>query len=112
MPRLQAPILYNWGLDEVSLVTRVTAVQRSMMMLGGWRETGTQAASGALIPFNLNPMSVFTFSVRLLVEGDYIHPGYQMDDIIAFIRCPGIHSPPCPGGGACSPGRGATSCAS
>ena len=37
-PRLQAPILYNWGLDEVSLVTRVTAVQRTMMMLGGCRE--------------------------------------------------------------------------
>ena len=59
----QAPLLYNWKLDELSSVTRVTAILRSALMMG------------ALIPFNINTMSIYSFSGKLLKEGDFIHPG-------------------------------------
>ena len=59
-------------------VTRVTGIVRAVLMMG------------ALIPFNINGMSVFSFSGRLVVAGDFVHPAYQMDDIIALIRCMGV----------------------
>ena len=70
----QSPLLYNWGLDEASVVTRVTGLMRAALMLG------------ALLPLNINTMSVFSFSGKLCKQGHYIHPAYQMDDIIALIR--------------------------
>ena len=70
----QAPLLYNWGLDEASVVTRVTGIMRSVLTMG------------ALIPFSINPNGVFSFSGKLLKAGNYIHPGYQMDDITTFVR--------------------------
>jgi hypothetical protein len=39
-----------------------------------------------LIPWNINPMSHYSLSMRLLEEGGFVHPAYQMDDIIALIR--------------------------
>ena len=74
----QAPLLYNWGLDGASFVTRVTGLIRSTLMMG------------VLIPLNINTMSVFSFSLRLCIEGNYVHPGYQMDDIIGLIRWMGV----------------------
>ena len=59
----QAPLLYNWKLDELSFVTRVTAILRSALMMG------------ALIPFNINTMSIYSFSGKLLKDSDFIHPG-------------------------------------
>ena len=59
----QAPLLYNWKLDELSFVTRVTAIMRSALMMG------------ALIPFNINTMSIYSFSGKLLKDSDFIHPG-------------------------------------
>ena len=41
---------------------------------------------GALIPFNINIMSVYTASLQLYIEGDFCHPAYQMEDIICYIR--------------------------
>lgn len=41
---------------------------------------------GALVPFNLNIMSVYSASLKLWVDGGFIHPFYQMDDIICYIR--------------------------
>ena len=41
---------------------------------------------GALIPFNLNVMSVYTASLQLFIQGNYTHPAYQMEDIICYIR--------------------------
>ena len=41
---------------------------------------------GALIPFNINVMSIFGFSMKLMIDGNYTHPAYQMEDIICFIR--------------------------
>ena len=61
-------------LDEASVVTRVTGLMRSSLMMG------------AMIPLNINTMSVFSFSGKLCKQGNFIHPGYQMDDIIALIR--------------------------
>ena len=63
----QAPLLYNWGLDRVSFVTRVTGLLRSTLMMG------------ALIPFNINSMSIFSFSLCLCMDGNFVHPTYQMD---------------------------------
>ena len=56
------------------MVTRVTGIMRAALMLG------------ALLPLNINTMSVFSFSGKLCKQGHYIHPAYQMDDIIALIR--------------------------
>ena len=74
----QSPLLYNWKLDEASVVTRVTGIMRGTLMMG------------ALIPFNINTMSVFSFSGKLCKSGNFIHPNYQMDDIIALIRWMGV----------------------
>lgn len=41
---------------------------------------------GYLIPWNINTMSIFSLSLKLFEDGEYTHPGYQMDDIIALIR--------------------------
>ena len=41
---------------------------------------------GALVPFNLNVMSVYTASFKLWVDGNFTHPFYQMEDIICYIR--------------------------
>ncbi|CAF4354646.1 unnamed protein product, partial [Adineta steineri] len=74
----QSPLFYNWKLDSLSFVTRVTGLLRSLLMLG------------ALIPFNINTMSIFSFSLSLAKKGNFIHPGYQMDDIICLIRWMGV----------------------
>lgn len=74
----QAPLFYNWKLDGLSFVTRVTGLLRSLLMLG------------ALIPFNINTMSIFSFSLSLAIKGNFVHPAYQMDDIICLIRWMGV----------------------
>ncbi|CAF3486602.1 unnamed protein product [Rotaria sp. Silwood1] len=74
----QAPLFYNWRLDGLSFVTRVTGLLRSLLMLG------------ALIPCNINTMSIFSYSLSLAKKGKYIHPAYQMDDIICLIRWMGV----------------------
>jgi cellulose synthase/poly-beta-1,6-N-acetylglucosamine synthase-like glycosyltransferase len=74
----QSPLFYNWKLDGASFVTRVTGLLRSFLMLG------------ALIPFNINTMSIYSYSLSLGVRGNYVHPVYQMEDIICLIRWMGI----------------------
>ncbi len=74
----QSPLFYNWKLDGLSFITRVTGLLRSFLMLG------------ALIPFNINTMSIFSYSLSLAIKGNYIHPAYQMDDIICLIRWMGM----------------------
>ena len=69
----QAPLLYNWKLDELSSVTRVTAIMRSALMMG------------ALIPFNINTMSIYSYSGKLLKDSDYIHPGKLNSVHILFL---------------------------
>ncbi|CAK78300.1 unnamed protein product (macronuclear) [Paramecium tetraurelia] len=70
----QPVLFYNWGLDKLSVFTRITGLARNMLMMG------------ALIPFNINIMSVYTASLQLYIEGDFCHPTYQMEDIICYIR--------------------------
>ena len=70
----QPVLFYNWDLDKLSFFTRITGIVRNVLMMG------------ALIPFNINIMSVYTASLRLYIEGDYCHPAYQMEDIICYIR--------------------------
>uniref|UniRef100_A0A914WQP5 Glycosyltransferase 2-like domain-containing protein n=1 Tax=Plectus sambesii TaxID=2011161 RepID=A0A914WQP5_9BILA len=41
---------------------------------------------GFLIPWNINTMSIFSLTLKLYEDGEYTHPGYQMEDIIALIR--------------------------
>ncbi|CAF1115458.1 unnamed protein product [Adineta steineri] len=74
----QSPLIYNWKLDSLSVVTRVTGLLRSLLMLG------------ALIPFNINTMSIYSYSLSLGKKGNYVHPAYQMEDIICLIRWMGI----------------------
>ncbi|GAB5361216.1 hypothetical protein AAMO2058_000694400 [Amorphochlora amoebiformis] len=70
----QAPVFYNWNLDERPFFNRVTGIMRSMMMLGG------------LISFNLNPMSIFSYPITLGAKAGFINPRYGVDDIIAKVR--------------------------
>lgn len=37
---------------------------------------------GFLIGASINTMSIYSMSLRLLIESKFFHPGYQMDDII------------------------------
>ncbi|CAF0925925.1 unnamed protein product [Rotaria sordida] len=70
----QSPLFYNWKLDSLSFIMRITGLLRSLLMLG------------ALILFNINTMSIFSYSFSLAKKGDFIHPRYQMDDIICLIQ--------------------------
>lgn len=36
---------------------------------------------------DINTMSIFSFSLELCLAADYMHPGYQMDDIIYTLSC-------------------------
>lgn len=65
----QPPLFYNWHLDESSFTTRVTGLVRSIMTMG------------MLIPYNINPMSTFSFSLTLAIRGGYWHPQMFVDDI-------------------------------
>eukprot|EP00913_Durusdinium_trenchii_P013709 g12871.t1 len=42
---------------------------------------------GYQIPFNINTMSIFSFSLDLCIKGDFFHAHYQMDDIIYTLTC-------------------------
>ena len=70
----QPVLFYNWNLDKLSFITRMTGLNRNILMMG------------ALIPFNINVMSVYTASLQLFIQGNYTHPAYQMEDIICYIR--------------------------
>jgi hypothetical protein len=69
----QAPISYNYKLHERPFFVRCTSLFRSAFM------------AGCLIPFNINPMSVYSLSARLLINANFHHPFYQMDDLTTFI---------------------------
>lgn len=69
----QAPILYNYGLDKRPFFVRVTGILRAVFMMG------------ILIPQNITTMSIFSMSLELMEEG-YVHPAYQMEDIINVVR--------------------------
>ena len=71
----QSPLFYNISLDERWWFTRGMHILRSYFMVG------------FLIGVDINTMSIYSMSLRLLVEGQFFHPGYQMDDIIYTLSC-------------------------
>ncbi|GMR29982.1 hypothetical protein PMAYCL1PPCAC_00177 [Pristionchus mayeri] len=70
----QSPLFYAINLHKSPFFVRVTGLLRAFFMIG------------YLIPWNINTMSIFSLTLELFEEGEYTHPGYQMDDIIALIR--------------------------
>lgn len=60
--------------DSMPFFVDITGVLRTFFFMG------------VLIPWNINPMSHYSLSVKLLEEGAFTHPAYQMEDIIALIR--------------------------
>ncbi|CAB01720.2 Glycosyltransferase 2-like domain-containing protein [Caenorhabditis elegans] len=70
----QSPLFYCINLDQSPFFVRITGLLRAFFMMG------------YLIPWNINTMSIFSLTLKLFEEGEYTHPGYQMDDIIALIR--------------------------
>jgi len=68
----QSIIIYKR--DSMPFFVDITGVLRTFFFMG------------VLIPWNINPMSHYSLSVKLLEEGAFTHPAYQMEDIIALIR--------------------------
>ena len=71
----QAPLFYNLQLDERPWFVRCTGIVRTAFM------------SAFLIGANLNPMSIFTFSLDLLIRADFINPQHTMDDVVHVLTC-------------------------
>ena len=67
-------MFYNYKLEDRWFFTRIIGLLRSFLMMG------------ALVPFNINIMSVYGCTFSLLIDGNYTHPAYQMEDIICYIR--------------------------
>ena len=72
----QAPLLYNWSLNLSSVFVRVTALLRSVM------------TAGLLIPFSVNPMSCFSFSLECAVRGGFWHPQVGLIWTHTLSHCP------------------------
>ncbi|CAJ0573432.1 unnamed protein product, partial [Mesorhabditis spiculigera] len=70
----QSPLFYAMRLEKSPFFVRVTGLMRSFFMMG------------FLIPWNINTMSIFSLTLELYRDGEFTHPGYQMEDIIALIR--------------------------
>lgn len=68
----QSIIIYKR--DSMPFFVDITGVLRTFFFMG------------VLIPWNINPMSHYSLSIKLLEEGAFTHPAYQMEDIIALIR--------------------------
>ncbi|OQV13213.1 hypothetical protein BV898_12537 [Hypsibius exemplaris] len=69
----QAPLLYNYDLDKRPFFVRITGILRAVFMMG------------ILIKQNITSMSIFSMSLRLMENG-FVHPAYQMEDIINIVR--------------------------
>lgn len=70
----QGGLFYNYGLEGSYFFTRVTALFRTVWMIG------------FNIPLQVHPMSVFSASVKLCVDNNYFDPTYQMDDMHFFAK--------------------------
>merc|ERR1712178_471167 len=40
---------------------------------------------GLFIPFSINPMSVYSMSLKLIVDAGLTHPVFQMDDLTQYM---------------------------
>lgn len=71
----QAGQFFNWGLARSGFITRITAIYRTIWMLG------------FNIPMKVHAMSVFSSSLILCIRNDYFDPRYPMDDLHYSISC-------------------------
>ncbi|MCL1125185.1 glycosyltransferase [Shewanella surugensis] len=69
----QAALFYNWNLNHSSFFTRITALFRSIWMIG------------FNIPFQVHSMSVYSSSLKLCIDNDFFDPTYQMEDMHYFV---------------------------
>ncbi len=74
----QAPLFYNFCLDERPFFVRVTGILRGVLV------------SGMLIAQNINAMSTYSMSLRLLENGDFFHPNYQFLEGIHYLGNPTV----------------------
>ena len=70
----QGGLFYNYGLEGSYFFTRVTALLRTVWMIG------------FNIPLQVHPMSVFSTSLKLCQDNDFFDPTYQMDDMHFFAK--------------------------
>ncbi len=70
----QGGLFYNYGLEGAWFFTRVTALLRTVWMIG------------FNIPLQVHPMSVSSTSVKLCQDNGYFDPTYQMDDMHFFAK--------------------------
>merc|ERR1712190_56452 len=64
----QAPLFYNFQLHMRPFFVRAISIIRTGFMMG------------FLIPFNINQMSVYSFSLALCIKSGFFHTHYQMED--------------------------------
>ncbi len=76
----QPPLFYNFFLDQRPFFVRVTGILRGVFVIG------------MLIPQNINAMSTYSMSLRLLENGDFFHPNYQFVDGIDNLGNPTVSS--------------------
>ena len=66
---------FNWGLAQSSFMTRLTAIYRTLWMIG------------FNIPMGAHCMSTFSSSMKLCRDNDYFSAEYQMDDMNYYVGC-------------------------
>ena len=71
----QAGQFFNWGLAKSGFLTRITAIYRTVWMLG------------FNIPLKVHSMSVFSSSLLLCIRNNYFNPRYPMDDLHYYVSC-------------------------
>ncbi|WP_298770456.1 glycosyltransferase family 2 protein [uncultured Shewanella sp.] len=69
----QAALFYNWNLNQAPFFTRITALFRTIWMIG------------FNIPFQVHSMSVYSSSLTLCIDNDFFDPNYQMEDMHYFV---------------------------
>ena len=69
----QAALFYNWDLGKAYFFTRITALFRTIWMIG------------FNIPFQVHSMSVYSTSLRLCIDNGYFDPTYQMEDMHFYV---------------------------
>ncbi|WP_299004962.1 glycosyltransferase family 2 protein [uncultured Shewanella sp.] len=69
----QAALFYNWNLNQSPFFTRITALFRTIWMIG------------FNIPFQVHSMSVYSSSLTLCIDNNFFDPTYQMEDMHYFV---------------------------
>jgi len=73
----QAGQFFNWDLAKRPFFTRITALYRTIWMVG------------FNIPLSVNSMAVYSSSFKLCKKNDYFCASYQMEDMYYCVSCMG-----------------------